>query len=249
MQGNQNPLSKVEVGFILLLRIVEKETVSMSKFLEWQYLLFLGPLGIAILLVLLSAFGLLGDHDVDHDFEGAGNAEVAGGHEIGDHDADTDSGSVHTAGILSFLGFGKAPLTVTLISLFLFWGIGGYIVIEGGGLALWPLAILVASLSSLGATRLLSGLFARYMKPVESYHQNTGTFVSNEGAVIQTVTGISGVVRTKDRFGSQLDFQARVRSGEKPLVSGTKVVLIDYIAESRYYYVMPTEEVLGHSGL
>jgi len=25
--------------------------------------------------------------------------------------------------------------------------------------------------------------------------------------------------------------------------------LIDYIAESRYYYVMPTEEVLGHSGL
>src|SRR6185295_9186197 len=111
--------------------------MSVQWLVNWWNLIFLLPLGLALLyLGLYMVSGLtFGDAEVDHDFDADHDVDAdtdANIHEHsvesdsdGDSDADQDSESPMHAAILSWIGVGRVPASLVLMILMISWGVTG----------------------------------------------------------------------------------------------------------------------------
>jgi membrane protein implicated in regulation of membrane protease activity len=232
-------------------------------FLEWQNLIFLLPLGVAVIYVLLMSVGLsIGDHDVDvaHDvhLDAAHDVHLDAGHDVhaeAGHDAEHEAHAGHDGhahhlsllgSVLSLLGIGKVPISVILISFFSLWG--------GVGLALNGLfgadaivkTLAFTALAAVGGTRLLAEGLGRLMPREESYHTPKEDLVGQVGEVLYEVTPSSGTVRLRDPTGNLLDLDCRSWNDER-IPSGTRVDLVEYDPATDVFFVRASTHILGES--
>ncbi len=217
--------------------------------LEWQNLIFLLPLGLAVLYALLMSVGMsAGDHDFDagHDVsvDADHDVNVEAGHDVG-HDAEHDAHAGHDGhaphisllgSAMSLLGIGKVPISVVLISFLSLWG--------GAGMALNLLfgadaivkTLAFTALVAVGGTRLIAEGLSRLMPREETYHTPKEDLVGEVGEVLYEVTRTSGTVRLRDPSGNLLDLDCRSCKDER-IKSGTRVALADYDPATDVFYV------------
>ncbi len=232
-------------------------------FLEWQNLIFLLPLGVAVIYVLLMSVGLsIGDQDLDvaHDvhLDVAHDVHFDAGHDVhadAGHDADHEAHAGHDShahhpsflgSVLGLLGIGKVPISVVLISFLSLWG--------GVGLALNGLfgteaivkTLAFTGLVAVGGTRLLAEGIGRLMPREESYHTPKEDLVGQIGEVLYEVTPTSGTVRLCDPTGNLLDLDCRSWNDE-PIPSGTRVDLVEYDPATDVFLVRATTPISGES--
>ena len=246
--------------------------------LEWQYLIFLLPIGLGALYLILMALGLsFGEHAADLGADQDADVSVDQGdlgvdHDVGlDHDVDVDQdvgvdhdvavehGDVsleHAAAagqadlasefhpgaldaLIGFLGVGKVPLTILLMSYCFIWGGAGLISLTFlGKVAVWP-AIGIAAAAAVLVTRHLAAALARLIPSVESYHTPQRQLVGLRGEVLYEVTETSGMVRVRDEQQNLRDVDARVSPGVTGIPAGTSVVLQRYDAATKSFFVKP----------
>jgi hypothetical protein len=224
-------------------------------FLEWQNLIFLLPLGVAVIYVLLMSVGLsIGDQDVDV----AHDVHLDAGHDVhadAGHDADHGAHAGHDGyahhpsllgSVLSLLGIGKVPISVVLISFLSLWG--------GVGLALNSLfgeeaiikTLAFTALAAVGGTRLLAEGIGRLMPREESYYTPKEDLVGQTGEVLYEVTPTSGTVRLRDPTGNLLDLDCRSWNDEQ-IPPGTRVDLVEYDQATDVFVVRASAYQPGES--
>lgn len=194
----------------------------MEELLEWWNLIFLLPAVIAVLYILLLAFGGLPLHDVGL------HVDV---HDGGDHD------------LLDLLGLGRVPLSLILISFCLFWGLFGWFSVKALS-AIWPEprvffwpALLIALLGAGGMTRLMAAVVGRLIP--RSTYESTGArdLVGRLAETRYAVSAAAGTVQVYDRHGTLHEVPARVLPGESPIPAGVRVILWRYDDTAGLYLV------------
>ncbi len=192
---------------------------------EVQNLIFVLPLGAAFLLIFLMALGMpMGDHGVHA--------------EIPHADAAVQAASVGTVGnVLAFLGVGRVPFAVTLISLSMVWGVSGLIVNQA-----WPskhlwFPIAIAAAAAVIGTRWVSFGLSRFLPSVETYTVPASELVRQTAEVIHEVDGQGGLIRLTDRLGTLRDLKAKTGPAQSAIPRGCRVLLTEYHAEADCFRV------------
>jgi hypothetical protein len=224
------------------------------QLLDWQYLIFLLPIALGVLYLLLLASGLGGgseagdadasvDHDLgmDHGDVGVDQGDIAHGdisdahveHAGADHDL--HPGVLGSA--VSFLGIGKVPMSILMMSYCFVWGATGMASLNMLGEPSVTKAIGIAAGASVLITRYLALGIAKLVPSVESYHTPLSTLVGLGGEVLYAITDSSGTVRVHDVETNLRDVPCRVAPGDKSIPAGTKVVLFHYDAAKQVFYV------------
>lgn len=209
---------------------------------EFHNLIFILPLILAALIILAMAIGLpLGDHDV-HVGVGGGTGMSGIGDAIdGVHGADvghTDAAPGLLGAFSSFLGLGKVPFAVTLVTFGLLFGGSGLILVQvwGGRDHIWT-CVFLASVVSVVGTGALSNLLAKIIPSYESYGVDPKQLISQEAQVIHKIDESGGTVRLIDEHGTMRDLSARTDKGQKPIKRGSHVELTGYDAGAGYFSV------------
>jgi hypothetical protein len=195
------------------------------ELLTIENLVFVLPLAAAVLFVLAMALGIpAGDHDADID------------HGIGGHGIDGESaGAIGSA--LSFLGIGRAPMGVLIVSWCIVWGVVGLALNQAVEFhSLFPAMAIAGTASVLGTRWVAEGL-SRIMPSVETYSVDAAELVSSHADVVHEVTREGGQVRLTDRLGTMRDLNCRTREGQAPIARGTRVVLTHFDESSGVFHV------------
>jgi hypothetical protein len=224
--------------------------------LEWQNLIFILPMATAILYVVLMAAGIsMGEHgdlDVDHDISFDQDLEVDhdlgiehdvdGGHALGDAHAPDAAGAAHAhhphllGKALSFLGVGRVPLSILMISICLIWGAVGLVLnVVLGTDTMWRVVGFTALAAAVG-TRLVAEGLAAVLPGEETYYTPKEQLVGEVGEVLYEVTPTSGTVRLCDSSGNLLDLDCRTW-GDERIPAGARVVLQEYNASADWFAV------------
>jgi hypothetical protein len=236
------------------------------QLLDWQYLIFLLPIGFGTMYLLLMAVGMFGGEDgsdisaghdisVDHGEVGVDHGSIETGHgdiahgdmahgdlghaEGGSADAGHDLHPSILDVLLGFLGFGKVPMSILIMSYCFVWG--------GVGLAVLRLlsersvgrAAGTAAAASVLVTRYLAIAIAKLVPSMESYHVPLSDLEGLSGEVLYAVTQDSGTVRVRDQRRNLRDVPCRVAPGEKNISAGNKVVLFCFDKKTRTFIVAP----------
>lgn len=203
------------------------------EILEWWNLIFLLPALVAVLYILLLAAGAMPHHDFGLDLHVDGDGA--------DHD------------ILNFLGLGRVPLALILITFFLFWGAIGWFankafstIWPAPGLFVWPAlvtALLGAGVLTVTMARSLGRLIPR------SANQSTGArdLVGRLAESRYPISAASGSVQVYDQFGNLHEVAARVLPGEAPIAAGRQVILWRY-DDAAGSYLVTQDDALTHRG-
>jgi hypothetical protein len=234
--------------------------VSFLGFLnQWFNLPFLVMLGLVAVFFVLQVLGILGgssdaeadvDHDVDVDVDADAEADVD--HDV-DHDADADGGAhAGWSEVLAFLGVGRVPFMVVWMTLCIFTGFAGLFanrLMFLGAQGRYPgwffaVSLFLALAVGLVGVRLCSRLVFRFVdvggKGSTTKHDLVGTL----GVVASArVDETFGEVRVHDEQGTELMIHGRVQVGDKPLVRGQSVVLVEYDPQKELFWVASTPDV------
>lgn len=210
--------------------------------LAWWNLIFLLPCALALLYVLLLAFGIAAvDHDHGPDVHGLdhGDADLHG------HDLHGAHGVGVAGAVLSALGVGRVPLPVVFTSLAFTWGFTGWAsnlvlsrtpVVE----AFFPaLSIPIAAVVAFAVTGATARLLARILPATESYGARNYDLVGRLAEARFTITESFGRAFLYDAHGTPQEVTCRVQPGEPPIVSGSRVLLFDYDRERDMFLVCP----------
>jgi hypothetical protein len=217
------------------------------QLLDWQYLIFLLPIAFGALYLLLLASGLSGGTE-------SGDADASVGHDLGvDHGdvahGDIGHAQVEHAGadhefhpgvfdtVISFLGIGKVPISILMMSYCFVWGTVGMASLTMLGEPSVGKAIGIAVAASVLVTRYLAIGIAKVVPSVETYHTPQSTLVGLGGEVLYAITGTSGIVRVRDVNDNLRDVPCRVGAGDKSIPAGTKVVLFHYDPAKKVFFV------------
>jgi membrane protein implicated in regulation of membrane protease activity len=218
-----------------------------ADWLQWYYLIYLLPAGIALVLLVLSTLGgdsSEGDAEAaDADLDAADLGEP-GEAEADSADADEGSGSPGRW-LMGFLGFGRVPMMMVLGSLALTWGLWG---VAANGL-LRPLlpspaafmgpSLALAAAGSLISTRGIVLLFGRLLPQDETSVISREALVGLTGKVIYPVTETGGRIHVRDQFRTLHTASARVQPGAPHISRGTTVIVASMGPEDRYVIVEP----------
>ncbi len=239
-----------------------------SSLFVWANVPYLVALGVAVLFALLQASGLLGllaggdqDGDADHeaDVDGhAGDADVDGDADAdADHDVDHEGDADHDGpegnpvhAVFADLGVGRVPMSIlwqTFAASFGFAGLALNILFKPkdtgaltGSLA-WtlPISLVFAYL----LTRTLSRSLARVLSDPKQEATSRKQLVGHTGIVISSkVSEEFGEIRINDKTGHVLRVICRVREGERPIVEGREVVIVEHDAARDWLLVAPLED-------
>lgn len=198
---------------------------------EWQNLLFILPMVMAVFLIILQAAGLGGDHDHDHDHDFDHDHDIH--HEPGVH---IEHGHSDGFKLLSLFGIGKVPLTIVAVSLCLLWGAGGLVgnfVVNRGPLV----AIVVAAAFALIGTRVLSSLISKVMPSLETSSRPGEWYLNKEARVLYPLKVDSGAVQIGNPEGLKIELQARIEAGHAEIPEGSSVILVRFDRDSHCYFV------------
>ena len=199
--------------------------------LEWWNLIFLLPALVAVLYILLLAAGAMPHHDFGLDVHLDGDGL--------DHD------------ILNFLGLGRVPLALSLITFCLFWGVIGWFankafstVWPAPGVFIWP--ALIAALLGAGALTVVMARGLGKLIP-RSANQSTGArdLVGRLAESRYPISVASGSVQVYDHFGNLHEVAARVLPGEAPIAAGAQVILWRYDDATGSYLVTQDDALTG----
>jgi membrane protein implicated in regulation of membrane protease activity len=223
--------------------------------LAWWNLIFLLPALAALLYLVLLAAGTLDiGHDVHVEFDT--DADV-------DADADAIHGIEHSLGVehdgdgstfssaLSFLGFGRVPLSILLLTFCFLWGFAGWATntllkgpLDRPALFVW-FSLAAATLLSVLGTRYLARGLARILPATESYGTKERDLIGRLAKVRDTVTDRQGRAQLFDANGSLQEVPVRIKPGESAIPARTEVVLLSYDRDRGVYYVLA--DPLGES--
>lgn len=214
----------------------ETERGCWVQLLEVQNLIFVLPLAAGFLLILLMALGIpMGDHGVHMDVA-VPHAELA--HDL--HAAEIGA----FGAVLSFLGVGKVPFAVTMISGTLMWGVAGLVVnLLWPGDKLWFPAAVAATAAIIG-TRWVSVALANLLPSVETYSVPASELVTLEAEVIHEIDQNGGNVRLTDRMGNLRDLNVIAGPTQGRIERGTRVILTEYDARADCFRAQPAGDAL-----
>lgn len=214
-----------------------------QQILQPSYLIFVLPFFGALFYFMLMALGFAFEgHDIDVDYDvDAGGIEI--GHDLGvehstefgghDHDFDHAHEPSHLMKALSFLGFGKVPVSIVVVSFCFLWGFTGYAAnrmfenVLPGWLYVWP-SLATALLSACLGTNMLARIISRVMPSTETYGVSNAELVGQRADVRFKVTATAGTITLHDRQGNFRQLPARSQMEGVEIPSGTKVVIVRY---------------------
>jgi membrane protein implicated in regulation of membrane protease activity len=196
------------------------------------------------------------DGDVDHDLDGAAEHELNGeAHAAAETNGEAETGGSHLAGgsrelpihlgIMSWLGLGRVPLSILLMVLLITWGVIGFIanVILSPIMPWQWMAVLgslpAAALGSVFITRVVVRVVGRFMPTMETYARRTGELVGTAGEATYDIDQQFGLAHVRDSRGDLFQVACRVYPDDKPIQKGTKVLLVDYNDDQKWFFVTP----------
>lgn len=223
---------------------------------QWYNLIFELPFIAAIIYTLIMAMGIGGDHDsdvdadvetdlhfavetdIDHDIGIEHSVEVHGHHEMETYN---ESGSFVKA--MTFLGFGKVPISLLATSAFTLWGFTGWAANQILGdfgmpplLFIW-ISIAIGILSALFGTRFLAKGISCVMPSTETYATREEELIGAVGEAVYAISGMSGRVQVRDRYKNLFEVPCRVAKGAKQIEAGSRVVLMNYDNDNQVFVV------------
>ena len=155
-----------------------------------------------------------------------------------------NSGVLHSA--LSYIGIGKVPLSVLMLSFCLIWGSSGMVSLEmfsslPGSLGVLP-AMGVAGTAAFFLTGMAARLIHRIMPTEETHTIPRQKLVFETARVRFRLTPTSGEVTLTDPLGTLRNLPCRVESYEAEIPAGQEVVLYRYDRERDVFYAALLED-------
>lgn len=210
---------------------------KLVSFLDWQNLIFLLPGGFSVIILLISMVSGIGaghdvDHDVDHDVE----------HDMAAHDVDMHHDVHHDAkgGIfvkaLGFIGFGRIPLMIFLVTLGLSYTVAGLVLYRFFTYNIVDSFFMALALA-VSVTGAFSKMMARYVPKSESYGMKRMELIGKEGEVRYTVDKDNGTVTILDRHGNLQQIECKAGSKGLTIAPGAKVTVEGWDDTSSQYTV------------
>jgi hypothetical protein len=222
--------------------------MSSADLLRWHNLLFLLPMGVAALLLALSALGIgsgdEGDSDTGEagidgsDLDGADAGD--GGDAGGDSDTDAEAPTATSHGFGGLIGIGRAPLSIVASAFTLTWGFVGFWANqflvrtppEPGFAQILPSLLIAVVCGAVGA-RGAAEAAARLMPKHDSAAASRQSLVMLSGRVLFPVGENEGRVRIYDEHNTLHDNPARVAAGRAPIPKGRAIRVVDVDAQGR----------------
>jgi len=201
--------------------------------MSWETGVFLAPIVAAALLFAGVAFG--GGEDGDGVGKEFGKDVGGDGHHA--HDAShamAAHGEQSSGGPLSFLGVGRVPLGVVVVSLLSTFGSAGFVIstYAGGNAAAGALG---GGVAAIFLTRWMSKLVSRVLPSRESYNVRKSDLIGRSGRAIGEVTVDDGFVQVTDHEGNL--HQVRARTSGATLPKGATLLLVERVPERDVYVV------------
>jgi len=221
----------------------------MTELLQWWNLIFVLPFIGALFYILMLVSGAVSTgHDGELNVGVETDFDI--GHDVNlDHDAglehvhDLEPGMLTRA--LNFLGIGKVPLSIIIISFCFLWGFFGFASntllapILPSLIFVWA-SLAIAFVVSLSLTRFLAGVMARIMPATETYAVSLEQLVGKWGETITTVDETFGQAHVHDDAGVLHTVQCVVKSGETTIPRGSQVILL-FFNKTRGVFSVGTE--------
>jgi membrane protein implicated in regulation of membrane protease activity len=133
------------------------------------------------------------------------------------------------------------PLSLVTLVLVLTWGAAGFltnaVLRPHTGFDAARISIPVAGLASLLVTRSLVLLVARFVPLNQNLALRQSDHVGEVGQALYAIDEKFGLVAIRDERGDLKQLPCRVASGVEPIPRGTKVKLVAYRANERYFFV------------
>lgn len=210
---------------------------SVNAWFQWYHVIFWAAflvMGVYALLMfggLISGGGELdgGHHDVD-----------GGGHS---HDGEVHGGSDHvgvSSAFRGFLGIGKVPMVVILMTALGLWGISGLVLNNflkaqleqspNWGWISMAGALVITFLGTGGVARVVG----KIMPSHESYASAPTEFIGKNAQVTYTVDERNGQVMVVNQYGTMLNLGARAKPGTGPFRPGDSVQVLKILGPNTY---------------
>lgn len=168
----------------------------------------------------------------------AGHGHAAGEHAHDDHPS-------ARALTLSWLGVGRVPLSLILMTLLMTWGLIGFAANQfGRQVVSEPSQFVLASLpialvGSLLSTGLISKAIGHYLPTSETYARRRHELLGEVGQAVYEINDTFGMAAVRDSGGDRHQIACRVQPGADAIPKGSIVVLVGYHGEERFFYVAP----------
>lgn len=146
-------------------------------------------------------------------------------------------------GLLSFLGFGRAPLSILLQGFMLFWGAVGFYATriaqesQPHPAVFVPVGMAAAGIGGLCGMKLIAAFASRFMKPMETYAIRKDDLIGEIGIVTYPVSQKMGRVHVYDRHGTLHIESCRTLPDSEPISRNEKVLLVKHDPHRDLYWV------------
>lgn len=211
--------------------------MKLTTLLQWHYLIFLLPFGVAALLLALSSVrgggGRGGPGRHHHGARQQPHRSHSGAPRAVRGRAGGSGNAVATL-VGALTGVGRAPLPLVLSAFFLAWGFAGYAanqsllhdVSDPSPGRVLP-SVLIALAAGLIGGRIAAEIVARLIPSEESAVVSRDALYGLTGRVTFPVTPTGGRIRVYDEHGTLHDESCRVAETDAPLAKGSAVLVID----------------------
>lgn len=202
--------------------------------LRWEWLIFLVPLGLGILVALSAVVGVGGDHEAEADHA----LEI-------DHDGGSEldlNGDGHVS-FLEWMGVGMAPLSLVGLSFLLLFAVIGLLGNLAWGIERVGVSLGLAAVTAVLGTRFLARGLARMAPATETHAVARHELIGCEGVAIYPITAVSGTARLYDRLKNLRQLDCRIFAGDDDIPEGVKVTVVDYDAERQVFTVRRPESI------
>ncbi|MGC4042365.1 MAG: DUF1449 family protein [Armatimonas sp.] len=202
--------------------------------LRWEWLIFLVPLGLGILIALSAVVGVGGEHDADTDHA----LEM-------DHDGGSDldhNGDGHVS-FLEWMGVGAAPLSLVGLSFLLLFAVVGLLGNLAWGIERVWFSLGLATVVTTVGTRYLAKGLARLAPATETHSVARHELIGCEGVAIYPITATSGTARLYDRLKNLRQLDCRTFTGDDDIPEGARITVVDYDTERQVFTVRRPESV------
>ena len=209
--------------------------MSGAELLSWYCIGYVAAFVLGVTFLMIGLSGLGGDHDADHDVS-AGN----------DHDT-SDSGSV----LLDFLGIGRCPLSVVMMTLcfmFVLTGMSTVLMLRAfyiPGLLAGIIAYASAIVFSFFVTGLIARAVGKFLPTSETYVESEAAHVGTTGEAVYAFEDNTGFVQVRDQSGTIHEMKALNTEKDQPVLAGDVVVITDYDETNRCLHIQKAPKELA----
>ena len=197
-----------------------------------------------------------GDADADHDAETPSAAlahavhtptGMLGSHSVDVHHAEGEGQTSAFAAFLSFLGVGKIPLSLALMTLLFCWGITGFALNAllykwlGASAVIGLISLPVTLILALALTGLFAALIAKIIPNDDSTRQRRTDLVGKAGEAMYDINAEFGMATVRGTAGDFFQVPCRTAAGKPQIPKGARIVLFDYDREKGIFEAAPFE--------